>query len=151
MIYFAQPVEGGPIKIGHSKNVDTRIKQLESDYKKPLALLALQPGGRSEEQAIHAKFAHLRFAGTEQFRPSLDLMEFINRPLLVGANPEAVEVMVQICRVTLLNLKGSEEERDFIRSMSDDSGVSASEIVRRGLAMWATKRGYTPPKGWKAE
>ncbi len=93
MIYFMQAIEGGPVKIGHSKDVDARRAQLEAHYRKPLALLGTRKGGRLEEREIHQRFAHLRFGKTEQFRPAADLMEFIGRPLLVGANPETVEAM----------------------------------------------------------
>lgn len=93
MIYFLQPVDGGPVKIGQSIDVDARRVQLESHYGTPLALLATMPGGRNEEREIHERFAHLRFKRTEQFRPAADLMAFIGRPLLVDANPDAVEAM----------------------------------------------------------
>jgi hypothetical protein len=52
-------------------------------------------------------------------------------------------------RVTLLNLKGSEAERNYLRSLSQITGVPASEIARRGMAMWAKKRGVlAPPADW---
>lgn len=80
MIYFAQPLDGGPIKIGHNQDVPTRLAQLEAPYGRPLALLATLPGDRAEEQAIHRRLAHLRLdrrgsRGTrpEQFRPAADL------------------------------------------------------------------------------
>ncbi len=91
MVYFMQATEGGPVKIGHSADVDRRRTTLEGFYGKELAVLATLPGGRKEERQIHSRFAHLRIGRTEQFRPAIDLMEFIGRPLLVGANPEATE------------------------------------------------------------
>jgi hypothetical protein len=93
VIYFLQSVEGGPVKIGHSGDVPSRIESLEAHYKKRLALLGTMPGGRDEEREVHERFAHLRFGRTEQFRPAPELMAFIGRPLLVGANPDAVEAM----------------------------------------------------------
>lgn len=52
-------------------------------------------------------------------------------------------------RVTLLNLKGNEAERNYLRSLSQITGVPASEIARRGMAMWAKKRGVlAPPTDW---
>lgn len=85
MVYFVQPIDGGPIKIGCSRDVPTRIQQLESHYGCRLALLATMEGGRSEERAIHERFAHLRFGRTEQFQPGPDLMDFIGRPLFAAA------------------------------------------------------------------
>jgi hypothetical protein len=93
MIYFLQPVDGGPVKIGTTENLDARVKQLEAHYGCPLALLGTMPGGREEERSVHERFGHLRFGRTEQFQPAADLMAFIDRPLLVGANPDAVEAM----------------------------------------------------------
>ncbi len=93
MIYFAQDLDGGPVKIGCTDNLPVRLKQLEAHYGRPLALLGTMEGGPHEERAIHGRFAHLRFGRTERFRPAGDLMDFIGRPLLVGPNPEAVEAM----------------------------------------------------------
>jgi hypothetical protein len=40
VIYFVQPIDGGPVKFGTSGNVGARVGHLESHYRKPLALLA---------------------------------------------------------------------------------------------------------------
>lgn len=93
MIYFAQPVGGGPVKIGCSDDVERRLKCLESQYRIPLSLLKVVPGGREEERAFHERFAAHRFPGTEQFRPVADLLEFLGVPILAGANPDTVEAM----------------------------------------------------------
>jgi hypothetical protein len=100
LIYFLQATDGGPVKIGYSANVPGRVRQLETHYGKPMAVLATMDGDRDEERAIHARFAHLRLDGPgsrgvqpEQFRPAPDLMTFIGRPFLVGPNPDSVEVM----------------------------------------------------------
>lgn len=93
MIYFVQSPDGGPVKIGHSTNIDVRIKQLRFQFGTPLVLLATMEGGRPEEQALHARFAAHRLGSTEQFRPVAEIMNFIGRPLLVGVDPEAVEPM----------------------------------------------------------
>lgn len=93
MIYFAQSTSGGSVKIGTTENLKARLYNLESHYGQHMAILATMPGGRKEEQEIHARFAHLRFGITEQFQPAADLMQFIGRPLLVNPNPETVEMM----------------------------------------------------------
>lgn len=55
-------------------------------------------------------------------------------------------------RVTVLNVKGSVAEREGIRAISRASGVPISEIARRGIAMWAKKRGLKGlPDDWTAE
>lgn len=91
-VYFIQAVDGGPIKIGFTANIGVRLKQLESTYERPLALLRSIPGGRIEEHDIHSRFAHLRLSRTEQFRPDPELLNFIGRPLFVSVEP-VVEAM----------------------------------------------------------
>lgn len=93
MIYFVQPVDGGPIKIGTTINLESRIRSLERHYGRKLAVLATMDGSYDEEKAIHDRFSHLRFGRTELFRPAFDLLEFIGRPLLACANPDTVEAI----------------------------------------------------------
>lgn len=87
MIYFVQPVDGGPIKIGYTADVPARIKQLESHYKVPLAILATIEGDEAYERSLHARFAHLRFGRTEQFQPDPELLAFIGKPLFASMTP----------------------------------------------------------------
>jgi Meiotically Up-regulated Gene 113 (MUG113) protein len=94
MIYFAQ-LPTGAIKIGKADDVEHRLDQLRRHYGNDLALLATMPGEGQEERALHKRFAHLRIDNRrekEQFRPGPDLMQFIGKPLLVSANPEAVPI-----------------------------------------------------------
>ena len=52
-------------------------------------------------------------------------------------------------RVTVLNIKGSVAERDYLHRLSRATGVPAAEIARRGMAMWAAGRGVpAPPAHW---
>jgi hypothetical protein len=94
MIYFAQPVEGGAVKIGCAYCVKSRIRGLEDHYKRKLSLLATMEGDESREKEIHARFAHLRLGITEQFQPAPELMEFIGCPLLGRADYATVEPML---------------------------------------------------------
>lgn len=80
-VYFMQAIGGGPIKIGHSKDVEKRQAQLEARYGRPLVVVHIIEGDRGTEQAIHQKFARLRIRQTEQFRVGRDLIEFIGKPL----------------------------------------------------------------------
>jgi hypothetical protein len=80
VIYFVQPLEGGPVNIGHARNVTKRLIELQGYYRRPLVLLSTIEGGRGEEQALHVKFAHLRLGRAALFRPSTELMEFIGCP-----------------------------------------------------------------------
>lgn len=93
MVYFLQPTDGGPIKIGYTDNLDQRRLQLQFHYGTPLALLATMDGGKEVERAIHERFAAHRIGRTEQFRPVPELLAFIDRPLLASPNPNAVEAI----------------------------------------------------------
>jgi hypothetical protein len=147
LIYFAQPVAGGPIKIGCSGNVEARLGQLEAHYGCRLSLLATMPGDRRTEAEIHARFAHLRFGRTEQFRPEADLMAFIGRPLLVGANPDAVEAMAgrTVGRRTVLTIKGTDEWKAWLDALADHLRTPASTIVDHSLVRYAKEVGFTKP------
>jgi hypothetical protein len=54
-------------------------------------------------------------------------------------------------RTTLLNLKGSEKEKAVLDEAVRKTGVPLSEIARRGMVMWLTKRGVKVPPDWEKE
>lgn len=92
-VYFAQPVAGGPIKIGCSANVAARVRTLSSYYGQPFAILATVDGDYETEKQLHQKFAHLRLGRTEQFRPEAELLAFIARPLFAATTGQPVEAV----------------------------------------------------------
>lgn len=148
-VYFVQPVDGGPIKIGHSVNVPTRLKELETIYARPLALLATIPGGRDEERAIHERFSALRFGKTEQFRPESDLLAFIGCPLFVSAVP-VVEPMESkdTRKPVVLVVRGAPEWAEWLSRLAEHCRASASELADDALVAYAKLQGFTekPPK-----
>lgn len=144
MIYFAQAIGGGPVKIGHSANVESRIRQLESTYRQPLSVLATLPGDREEERAIHERFSHLRMGKTEQFQPGHDLMEFIGRPLFVNASP-VKPMATSDERVVIIHLKGSVAYAEWLEMVHHETHISKATLVRLGLALWAEQNGFAPP------
>ena len=144
MIYFIQPTHGGPVKIGFSTDVDRRRDQLESHYGKPLALLATMPGGAEEEAEIHARFAHLRFGRTEQFRPAPELLAFIGRPLLVSADPDAVEAM-EPAKSNVMSIRGKPEWRDWLMKFAQHCRTDAVGAIDRALAEMAMREGFADP------
>lgn len=76
MIYFAQPVRGGYIKIGTSKCVASRLQTVAYEVRASLRLLGTTQGGYAREQRLHRRFSHLRVVG-EWFKPRPELMGFI--------------------------------------------------------------------------
>jgi hypothetical protein len=140
LIYFLQSIDGGPVKIGSSKDITRRHEELEAYYGRPLVLLATMEGGRKEETVIHQRFRRLRFGRTEQFRPDPELMEFIGRPLLV--NQGNIELMGGVQGITIINLKGSEEQAAWLEAVHRKAHLPKSVIVRLALELWATKSGH---------
>lgn len=80
MIYFARIGPEGPVKIGHTANVEARLKTLGSSYGATLTLLKAIPGDEWDEAEFHARFDDYRLGKTEQFRPGPDLMDFVGHP-----------------------------------------------------------------------
>jgi hypothetical protein len=75
-VYFIQGMKGGPIKIGHSRDVEKRIKELQTGFPTKLIVLALLPGSRSTEASLHRRFKKYRLHG-EWFSPAPELLEYI--------------------------------------------------------------------------
>lgn len=146
-VYFVQSIDGGPIKIGYSFDVVSRLEQLERHYGKPLAILATMPGGRAEETAIHRRFAHLRCGKTEQFRPAPELMSFINRPLLVNQGDVALmEPAPDSATATVIaHLKGTQAYADWLDAVHRKTLIPRTAIIRRAVAEWAKRNGHPEP------
>jgi predicted DNA-binding transcriptional regulator AlpA len=81
-VYF---LDGGDlIKIGFSKNIKQRLKEIRTYSPIKLKVLCMIRGGKLREATIHAMFAHLRAHG-EWFRATPELLAYIStlkaRPL----------------------------------------------------------------------
>jgi hypothetical protein len=133
MIYFAQ-LETGAIKIGTTGDMESRLQNLERHYG-PMSILKTIPGGPDEETAIHERFAHLRLSKAEQFRPAPELMEFIGMPLLVGANPDAVEAIKfrrnEPVRHARLELPDGDYER--LKRVAKANGLPVAAYIRQAV------------------
>ena len=145
MIYFVQPIDGGPVKIGCSQDVAIRLRQLESHYGCRLVLLATRPGDFEEEAEIHERFSHLRLGRTEQFRPALDLMEFIGRPLLVGANTDVVEAIEPAERREIVAIRCTPGWKDWLSAFAERERMTPTSLLDRAVARLAAELGVDPP------
>jgi hypothetical protein len=81
-IYFVLNRDSDAIKIGRAKDIDRRIKSLQTASPTQLELIkTIQVHGSKEVQAkereLHQKFEHLHING-EWFRASAELLEFLN-------------------------------------------------------------------------
>lgn len=85
-VYFVRSGEVGPIKIGMSRNVSSRVAELQSNSGERLTLLAVietaEPG--ATERDLHRRFSDLRLHG-EWFRPEAHLMRFIEQVAAIDA------------------------------------------------------------------
>lgn len=144
MIYALQPLDGGPVKIGFSSDVEARQKQLEATYGRPLALLATIEGGREEERAIHDRFAHLRLGGTEQFRPTPELMAFLGRPLLVDQNAKITEA-IPAKNLLAIQIRGAPEWKAWVEEMAAFDRLSVAAMTDRALSRYAEMIGFKEP------
>jgi hypothetical protein len=81
-IYAIQEGTRGPIKIGYG-DAEARLKALKVGNPRELTIILDWPGGRAEEQAIHAKLAPYRIRG-EWFQDCRAVMEVL---LAYGGDP----------------------------------------------------------------
>lgn len=155
MVYFVQPIDGGPIKIGFSGDVPGRIQQLEAHYGCRLAILATMEGGREEEKAIHERFSHLRFGRTEQFRPGPELLAFIGRPLFAAAG-DVVEIKPAgtgrvdtegwQSKPPIVQFRGTAEFKAWLlEAMEADRSKSLADFLERAAVMYAKQIGFMKP------
>jgi len=76
-VYFVQAIDGGPVKIGVTADVTSRLAGLQVGSPQELCILAVIPAvGRACEVELHDRFAESRLHG-EWFRPTEDLMTLI--------------------------------------------------------------------------
>lgn len=142
MIYFIQRRSGGPIKIGTTVQLTQRLRQLCNDVGDNLRVLAITDGGRDEEKIFHDRFAHLRIGDSilsEWFEPGDDLVGFV---LSEGRCWDGID---EDGRVTVINLKGTPEYRNWLSSMSKKTRIPASSITRIAYEEWAKKHGHPAP------
>lgn len=78
VVYFIQAISGGPIKIGFTRNLTTRLAALQNSHPERLIVVAAFPGGPAEEGELHHKFKAVRVNG-EWYEPSSDLLAEIER------------------------------------------------------------------------
>ena len=74
-VYFIAD-EDGYIKIGHARDVNSRLQSLQTASRQALRVVASTPGSISDEKTLHAKFADAHVRG-EWFRATADLMAYI--------------------------------------------------------------------------
>lgn len=75
-VYFIQGENGGAIKIGYTKNIESRLHTLQTSYPDALKVLCLIPGSTKIETNYHDKFKDIRLNG-EWFKPDKEIFDEI--------------------------------------------------------------------------
>lgn len=79
-VYFAQADDGGPIKIGVSRDPKRRARQLG----RGVGIVASLPGNREMEQLFHRFFRRGRLDGEWFSEDTPGLAEFVEAALVLG-------------------------------------------------------------------
>lgn len=75
-IYFIQPEDGGPIKIGLANDPKRRLIVIQVNHWMRLVLRCVTEGDRAVEQSLHRRFSYCRLMG-EWFHPTEELLDYI--------------------------------------------------------------------------
>lgn len=81
VVYFVQFGNSGPIKIGSTSTLKSRLAQLGSSTAQQIVLLGYLQGSVREEKSLHRRFQHLLLYG-ELFSPSEEILSFIGSETL---------------------------------------------------------------------
>lgn len=80
-VYFL--LSDGAVKIGWTSELDQRLKQ----YSPGARILAVKPGTKADESALHKKFAHIKTHRKEWFSYSPQVMEEVQRTIREHGEP----------------------------------------------------------------
>jgi hypothetical protein len=72
-VYFAQAGDAGPIKIGQTRDVHTRIRALRAMHYEEIRLIGVIPETFIPESRLHNEFGPHRIRG-EWFRPAPEIL-----------------------------------------------------------------------------
>lgn len=145
MIYFAQGIDGGPVKIGMSGDPARRLAQLSRAMGRELRLLGVMDGGRGTECALIARFLHLRVradraippeaAETEWFEPGEDLIGFIRDQASVCPRP-----------FRTIGVRASAQWADWLGRAAGHCLLDVAEMIDAALTRHARTVGFDEPR-----
>ncbi len=78
VVYFLQPEAGGNIKIGFTRTLYKRFREIQACSPLPLKIILLINGTEYLEQSLHSKFSRHR-VHYEWFKPHKEILDFIDR------------------------------------------------------------------------
>ncbi|WP_181421657.1 GIY-YIG nuclease family protein [Curtobacterium sp. MCBD17_030] len=80
VVYFVQQGNSGPIKIGCTRNLKSRVNSLQTSSAEPLNVLGTVPGGFELERQMHEALSPHRLSG-EWFAPTPKVLRLIKKQL----------------------------------------------------------------------
>jgi hypothetical protein len=121
-VYFVEAVGANRIKIGHAEDPTSRLSQLQTGCPYPLRLLFSIPGGRVVEANYHAKYAHLRIDGLQEwFHFDGCLKELTDASLMYDA--DEIHEGLPVLRGILTNLTDSWFENEDGKTEQRDAHI----------------------------
>jgi hypothetical protein len=76
-IYFIRSVQGGPVKIGITDDLPSRLRTLQTAHAYPLTVIYSFRGRKSDEKMIHKALSNYRLNG--EWFESEPVLEYIER------------------------------------------------------------------------
>lgn len=122
MIYFVRGTRSGMVKIGSTENLKARMRSLRTASPEPLEVLAVVPGGLSEERALHDRFAEHRAVG-EWFHPRRELLAFVEK-LTRDPRIDHPALRRRTARTTMRSREAQRERLETIRLAAVKHGLS---------------------------
>jgi hypothetical protein len=142
VIYFVQATDGGPVKIGTTVNLSSRLASLQSEVGKPLCVLAVADGGVDEEGAIHRRFDHLRNKPSEWFIADDELTGFVAKH---GRPWDGCDEQPLNRKLAIISLKGTPEFAAWLADFAEFCRLSQADAVEHGLVCLAREKGFRDP------
>lgn len=121
LLYFIQSGDSGPIKIGVSKNIASRLNQLQTGHPEKLTVIGICKGGYFEEKRLHSVFAAFRRKG-EWFTPHKKILEYVWDNSLIRSESVSVQ---------LRDVKGGRPKQKSLPGTKERGGIrmSGSELL----------------------
>lgn len=147
MIYFIS--DGAAIKIGRSRDVKARLKDLNCGNARPLSLIASIEGHSKHEAAIHADLAEYRLHG-EWFEDCTAVREALTKYEADGVRPafkktprayrrlarEIPDIDVRLMEIDLFRLPMAEARSAYLKNACGALEAILSDIKhRKGLGL----------------
>ena len=128
MIYFIQSGDNGPVKIGQSTNVASRLKCLQSASPNKLKLLYCHESDKFSEPMIRHLFNEILIRG-EWFQPSKEIFDCIEN-LKAGNGSSYIKKKNKPKK--LRNMKnGMEFNRERVKKEISNLNIKEAELAKR--------------------